>query len=167
MFFKENRFACYMLTITLITEALWFFLVWVLSFRTPFAGFACTLLLPLAALPSLCIPPEKRSLCTAGDLKLLNDLGRGAFFATAAFTVMMMVGLWKYMSKTFVENALFYLLIGQFALHVFAILILTDLVLLAPKEARKKPLKLAVAIYIISTLMQMVVFPETLKIISQ
>ena len=71
------------------------------------------------------------------------------------------------MSKTFVENALFYLLIGQFALHVFAILILTDLVLLAPADARKKPLKLAVAIYLASTLMQVVVFPETLKIIQQ
>ena len=167
MFFKENRFARYILTITLITEALWFFLVWILSFKTQLAAVFCTLLLPLASLLCLLMPPEKRSLCTAKDLKLLNDLGRGAFFATAAFTIMMLLGLWKYMSKTFVEYALFYLLIGQFALHVFAILILTDLALLAPKEARKKPLKLAIAIYITSTLMQIIVFPETLKIISQ
>lgn len=167
MFFKENRFARYMLILTLITEVLWFFLVWILSFKTPLAALICTLLLPLAAFPSLLIPAEKRSLCSSADLKLLNDLGRGAFFATAAFTVMMLLGLWKYMSKTFVENALFYLLIGQFALHVFAILILTDLVLLAPADARKKPLKLAVAIYLASTLMQVVVFPETLKIIQQ
>ena len=162
---KEMRFARYLLAMILIIEGLWFFAVWAVSHKTPYAAAVGTVLLPLAALLCNLIPPEKRMICTGNDLKFLNDLGRGAFFGTASFAVMMLLGLWKYLSPAFVKNALFYVLIGQFALHVFAILILGSLVVLAPKDARKKPLKLAVAIYLISTLMQMVVFPETLKII--
>ena len=56
---------------------------------------------------------------------------------------------------------------GQFALHVFAVLIFTALAVLAPRDARKKPVKLAAAIYIISTLMQLIVFPETMLLISR
>ena len=165
MKFREMRFARYLLTMILLLEGLWFFAVWLVSHKTPYAAAAGTVLLPLASLLCKLIPPEKRALCTGNDLKFLNDLGKGAFFGTAAFAVMMLLGVWKYLSAGFVKNALFYVLIGQFALHVFAILILGTLVVLAPGNARKKPLKLAAAIYIISTLMQMVVFPETLKII--
>ena len=162
---KDLRFARYLLIMLLITEGLWFFAVWAVSHKTPFAAVVGTILLPLASLLCKLIPQEKRAICTGDDLKFLNDLGRGAFFGTAAFTVMILFGVWKYLSPTFVSHVLFYVLIGQFALHVFAILIFGSLVVLAPADSRKKPLKLAVTIYIISTIMQMVVFPETLKII--
>ena len=113
------------------------------------------------------IPEDKRHLCTEKDLKTLNDLARGAFFATAAFTVMVLLGVCKYLSADFVKNFLFYVLMGQFVLHVFAVLVFTALAVLAPTGARKKPIKLAVGIYAVSTIMQMVVFPEVLLLIGK
>ena len=161
---RNVHFAKYILITTLLLEFVWFFLVWALMYKTQWAGVVCTLLLPALALLYCRIPAEKRELCTAKDLKLLNDLARGAFFATAAFAVMMLLGVWKYLSADFVKNCLFSVLIAQFALHVFAILLFSVLAVLAPKNARKKPIKLAVAIYVVSTLMQLIVFPETLMI---
>ncbi len=166
MFLKNLPFARYLLILVILLECVWFFAVWALMFKTQTAAIAGTLLLPVSALLFRLIPPEKRALCAGADLKLLNDLARGAFFATAAFTVMVLFGVCKYLSADFVKNYLFYVLMGQFALHVFAVLIFTALAVLAPRDARKKPVKLAAAIYIISTLMQLIVFPETMLLIS-
>ena len=167
MILKNSPFARYMLTVTLLIEAVWFFLTWVLTFKFRTAGVACTVILPAAALFFYFMPKEKRSLCAEKDLKLLNDLARGAFFATASFTVMILLGICKYLSVNLVKNYLFYILMAQFALHVFAVLTFTALAVLAPKGSRKKPIKLAVAIYLASTLMQLIVFPETMQVITK
>ena len=167
MILKNSPFARYMLTVTLLIEAVWFFLTWALMFKFRTAGVACTVILPAVALFFYFTPEEKRSLCAEKDLKLLNDLARGAFFATASFTVMILLGICKYLSVNLVKNYLFYILMAQFALHVFAVLTFTALAVLAPKGARKKPIKLAAAIYIISTLMQIIVFPETMQVITK
>ena len=167
MFYKNTPFARYMLLITLLLEGVWFFLTWALMFKSSKAWLASTILLPVVALIFHFTPAEKRSLCTGKDLKLLNDLARGAFFATASFTVMILLGICKYLSANLIKNYLFYVLIGQFALHVFAVLTFTALAVLAPPDARKKPIKLAIAIYIVSTLMQLIVFPETMTVIGR
>ena len=120
MSIRDLHFAKYILTMTCIMGALWFFLVWLLSFKTPSAAVTGTFLLPALAFFFRLIPEEKRMLCTEKDLKTLNDLARGAFFATAAFTVMVLLGVCKYLSADFVKNFLFYVLMGQFVLHVFA-----------------------------------------------
>lgn len=164
---KDLHFARYILMMICILEILWFFLVWVLSFKTQSAAVTGTFLLPALAFFFRLIPEEKRMLCTEKDLKILNDLARGAFFATAAFTVMVLLGVCKYLSADFVKNFLFYVLIGQFVLHVFAVLVFSALAVLAPTGARKKPIKLAVGIYAVSTMMQMVVFPEVMLIINK
>ena len=166
MSIRDLHFARYILMMTCIMETLWFFLVWVLSFKTPSAAITGIFLLPALAFFFRLIPEDKRHLCTEKDLKTLNDLARGAFFATAAFTVMVLLGVCKYLSADFVKNFLFYVLMGQFVLHVFAVLVFTALAVLAPTGARKKPIKLAVGIYAVSTIMQMVVFPETMSLIS-
>ena len=164
---KDLHFARYILMMICILEILWFFLVWVLSFKTQSAAVTGTFLLPALAFFFRLIPEEKRMLCTEKDLKILNDLARGAFFATAAFTVMVLLGVCKYLSADFVKNFLFYVLIGQFVLHVFAVLVFSALAVLAPTGARKKPIKLAVGIYAVSTMMQMVVFPEVMLIMNK
>lgn len=164
---KDLHFARYILMTICILEILWFFLVWVLSFKTQSAAVTGTFLLPALAFFFRLIPEEKRMLCTEKDLKILNDLARGAFFATAAFTVMVLLGVCKYLSADFVKNFLFYVLMGQFVLHVFAVLVFSALAVLAPTGARKKPIKLAVGIYAVSTMMQMVVFPEVMLIINK
>lgn len=167
MSIRDLHFARYILMMTCIMETLWFFLVWILSFKTPSAAITGTFLLPALAFFFRLIPEDKRHLCTEKDLKTLNDLARGAFFATAAFTVMVLLGVCKYLSADFVKNFLFYVLMGQFVLHVFAVLVFTALAVLAPTGARKKPIKLAVGIYAVSTIMQMVVFPEVLLLIGK
>ena len=167
MFGKNYQFARYMILVTLLIEGVWFFLTWALMFKSRSAGIACTVMLPAAALLFCFTPAEKRAWETEKDLKLLNDLARGAFFATASFTVMILLGICKYLSVNLVKNYLFYILIAQFALHVFAVLTFTALAVLAPGSARKKPLKLAIAIYITSTLMQLIVFPETMMAIAR
>lgn len=167
MILKNSPFARYMLTVTLLLEAVWFFMTWALMFKFRTAGVACTIILPAAALFFCFTPEEKRSLCAEKDLKLLNDLARGAFFATASFTVMILLGICKYLSVNMIKSYLFYILMAQFALHVFAVLTFTALAVLAPKGSRKKPIKLAVAIYLASTLMQLIVFPETMMVISR
>ena len=164
---KDLHFARYILMMICILEILWFFLVWVLSFKTQSAAVTGTFLLPALAFFFRLIPEEKRMLCTEKDLKILNDLARGAFFATAAFTVRVLLGVCKYLSADFVKNFLFYVLMGQFVLHVFAVLVFSALAVLAPTGARKKPIKLAVGIYAVSTMMQMVVFPEVMLIINK
>ena len=167
MSIRDLHFARYILMMICILEILWFFLVWVLSFKTQSAAVTGTFLLPALAFFFRLIPEEKRMLCTEKDLKILNDLARGAFFATAAFTVMVLLGVCKYLSADFVKGFLFYVLIGQFVLHVFAVLVFSALAVLAPTGARKKPIKLAVGIYAVSTMMQMVVFPEVMLIINK
>lgn len=166
MDFKNCRFARYVISITLLLEGIWFFFVWMWSMKFSSAAVIAAILLPVCSLVFLSVPPEKRAICTEKDLKLLNDMARCAFFIPAAYAVMMLLGAGRYLSDNFIETFLIYILLGQFALHVFAVLIFSALAVLAPREARKKPIRLAAAIYVVSTVMQMIIFPETVMLLS-
>lgn len=161
---KKYFFTWNFLAIALLTELLWFFLLWILMQYTRNAAVIMTFTLPVAGAVYLFLPQERRDRCTATDLKIIKNIARIAFVCTALFAGLMLTGLWKYLPDEFLKKGLFYLLLAQFALHVFAMIAFTGLALLAPKEHRRKPLQLVLAIYIISTLMQLTVFPATLMI---
>lgn len=166
---KKYFFTWNFLAIALLTELLWFFLLWILMQYTRNAMVIMTFTLPVVGAVYLFLPQERRDRCTAADLKIIKNIARIAFGCTALFAGLMLSGLYKHLPQEFVieQQGLFYLLLAQFALHVFAMISFTGLALLAPKEQRRKPLQLVLAIYIISTLMQLTVFPATLMILRE
>jgi len=163
---KERRFFWLIMAITVLLTILWFFAVWLVSRSVHNAVIYATVLLPVWALPICCLPPERRALCTELDLKMLNFTGRAALGFTAVFAAMVLTPLWRILPQEFLSGGLFRMMIGQFVLHVFAVILFASIALLAPKGSRKKPLRLALGIHIVCTIMQMMIFSAVITLLS-
>ena len=161
---QKYRFTFNFLAIAVLLEVLWFFVTWLLIEKHSLAGFLMLLALPAAGAVYLLLPAEKRERCTAADLKILNLISRIAFGITALFAAFVLSGMHFHLPDALLDKALWYALWVQFALHVFAIITFTGLAVLPPKGYRKKPALLLLAIYLVSTFMQILVFPAALMI---
>ena len=163
---QKYRFTFNFLAIAVLLEVLWFFvtLTWLFIGKYALAGFLMTLALPAAGAVYLLLPAEKRERCTAADLKILNLISRIAFGITALFGAFVLSGMHLHLPTALLNEPLWYALWVQFALHVFAIITFTGLAVLPPKGYRKKPALLLLAIYLVSTFMQIMVFPAVVKI---
>ena len=161
---KKYRFTFNFLAIAVLLEVLWCFVAWLWMPRFFAAGLIMTLALPAVGLVYMLLPEEKRALCTEKDLKVLNLIARIAFGITALFGAFVLSGMHLHLPTALLNEPLWYALWVQFALHVFAIITFTGLAVLPPKGYRKKPALLLLAIYLVSTFMQMMVFPAVVKI---
>ena len=161
---KKYRFTFNFLAITVLLEVLWCFVVWLWIPRFFLAGLVMTLALPAVGLVYLLLPEEKRALCTEKDLKVLNLIARIAFGITALFAGFVLSGMHHHLPESFLDKGLFYALLVQFLLHIFAIIVFSGLAVLPPKGYRKKPALLLLGIYLVSTLMQILVFPAVLML---
>ena len=161
---KKYRFTFNFLAIAVLLEVLWCFVAWLWMPRFFAAGLIMTLALPAVGLVYMLLPEEKRALCTEKDLKVLNLIARIAFGITALFGAFVLSGMHLHLPDALLDKPLWYALWVQFALHVFAIITFTGLAVLPPKGYRKKPALLLLAIYLVSTFMQMMVFPAVVKI---
>ena len=162
---KKYRFTFNFLAIAVLLEVLWFFVTvtWLFIGKYALAGFLMTLALPAVGLVYMLLPEEKRALCTEKDLKVLNLIARIAFGITALFAAFVLSGMHLHLPQSFLDRLL-YVYLAQFLLHVFAIISFTGLAVLPPKGYRKKPALLLLAIYLVSTFMQMMVFPAVVMI---
>jgi hypothetical protein len=161
---QKYRFTFNFLAIAVLLEVLWFFVTWLLIEKYDLAGFLMTLALPAAGAVYLLLPAEKRERCTAADLKILNLISRIALGITALFAAFVLSGMHLHLPTALLNEPLWYALWLQFALHVFAIITFTGLAVLPPKGYRKKPALLLLAIYLVSTFMQIMVFPAVVKV---
>ena len=159
---KKYRFTFNFLAIAVLLEVLWVFVAWLWMRSFFLAGLIMTLALPAVGLVYFLLPEEKRSLCTAADLKVLNLIARIAFGITALFAGFVLSGMHLHLPEIFLNRGLFYALLVQFLLHIFAIISFSGLAVMPPKGYRKKPALLLLGIYLVSTLMQILVFPAVL-----
>ena len=162
---KERRFFWLIMATTGLQTVLWFFAVWIASRYVDNAVIYGAFLLPAMALPICVLPQERRAWCTELDLKMLSYTGRGVLGFTAVFAALVLTPLWHILPQDFLDHGLFRMLIGQFALHVFGVILFANIALLAPKDARKKPLRLAFIIYLVSTIMQFMTFSATMTLL--
>lgn len=160
---KKYRFTFNFLAIAVLLEVLWCFVAWLWMPRFFAAGLVMTLALPAVGLVYLLLPEEKRALCTEKDLKVLNLIARIAFGITALSACFVLSGMHLHLPQSFLDRLL-YVYLAQFLLHVFAVISFSGLAVLPPKGYRQKPALLLLGIYLVSTLMQILVFPEVLML---